>query len=242
MSRLRRPILLPMNSWTMASAVNLLRRHPICRCIGCSVRRRHRAWRRHGFGLWMGAVSAWPKRRSACSRRSMTSSPARSDLRDETRSPATKAKSATRMPDRRCALDRTEDCGAVDAADSAVAGKRSPLPATAQRGLMPEDFRQPKSMVEAAEGRRSEGDFRHRSEAGKGAERPRHLDLCADRGLDQPEEIAWVDDYLSFKGRICRDDWIGQASEVVWTRRRSAELIAGAGIIGSDEMSGEIAA
>ena len=25
------------------------------------------------------------------------------------------------------------------------------------------------------------------------------------------EEIAWVDDYLSFKGRIGRDDWIGQA-------------------------------
>lgn len=26
-----------------------------------------------------------------------------------------------------------------------------------------------------------------------------------------PAEIAWVDDYLSFKGRIGRDDWIGQA-------------------------------
>ena len=26
------------------------------------------------------------------------------------------------------------------------------------------------------------------------------------------EEIAWMDDYLSFKGRIVRDDWIGQAT------------------------------
>ena len=26
-----------------------------------------------------------------------------------------------------------------------------------------------------------------------------------------PENVAWVDGYLSFKGRITRDDWIGQA-------------------------------
>lgn len=26
-----------------------------------------------------------------------------------------------------------------------------------------------------------------------------------------PENIAWVDGYLSFKGRITRDDWISQA-------------------------------
>lgn len=28
----------------------------------------------------------------------------------------------------------------------------------------------------------------------------------------QPEEVAWVEDYLQFKGRIGRDDWISQAS------------------------------
>ncbi|TIP85309.1 MAG: NADH-ubiquinone dehydrogenase, partial [Mesorhizobium sp.] len=27
-----------------------------------------------------------------------------------------------------------------------------------------------------------------------------------------PEEVAWVDDYLSFKGRIGRDNWLGQAA------------------------------
>ncbi|TIP84028.1 MAG: NADH-ubiquinone dehydrogenase, partial [Mesorhizobium sp.] len=27
-----------------------------------------------------------------------------------------------------------------------------------------------------------------------------------------PEEIAWVDDYLSFKGRVGRDNWLGQAA------------------------------
>ncbi len=29
-----------------------------------------------------------------------------------------------------------------------------------------------------------------------------------------PREVEWVDDYLSFKGRIGRDDWIGQAREL----------------------------
>jgi predicted flap endonuclease-1-like 5' DNA nuclease len=29
------------------------------------------------------------------------------------------------------------------------------------------------------------------------------------------DEVMWVDDNLSFKGRIERDDWIGQASELM---------------------------
>ena len=34
------------------------------------------------------------------------------------------------------------------------------------------------------------------------------------------EEIAWVDDYLSFKGRIGRDDWIGQAVKLAGKQGR----------------------
>ena len=30
----------------------------------------------------------------------------------------------------------------------------------------------------------------------------------------KPEEVAWVDDYLSFKGRIARDGWIEQAGKL----------------------------
>lgn len=30
-----------------------------------------------------------------------------------------------------------------------------------------------------------------------------------------PAEIAWVDDYLSFKGRVERDNWIGQAAALM---------------------------
>ena len=35
-----------------------------------------------------------------------------------------------------------------------------------------------------------------------------HFDQIAQWG---PETIAWVDNYLSFKGRIDREDWIAQA-------------------------------
>jgi len=38
-----------------------------------------------------------------------------------------------------------------------------------------------------------------------------HFDQIAAWG---PAEIAWVDARLSFKGRIERDDWVGQAGEL----------------------------
>ncbi len=35
----------------------------------------------------------------------------------------------------------------------------------------------------------------------------------------QPAEVAWVDDYLSFKGRINRDGWVAQAAALAAGRR-----------------------
>ena len=37
------------------------------------------------------------------------------------------------------------------------------------------------------------------------------------------EEIAWLDDYLGFKGRIGRDDWIGQAAELAKKTKRAGK-------------------
>ena len=34
------------------------------------------------------------------------------------------------------------------------------------------------------------------------------------------QEIAWVEDYLSFKGRIGRDDWIAQAAKLSAKKKR----------------------
>ncbi len=33
----------------------------------------------------------------------------------------------------------------------------------------------------------------------------------------EPRQIAWVDDFLSFKGRIVREDWISQAKDLATT-------------------------
>jgi len=37
-----------------------------------------------------------------------------------------------------------------------------------------------------------------------------------------PENIAWVDGYLSFKGRIERDDWLDQAGTLMTKSSRES--------------------
>ena len=138
----------------MASAVNLFV-HPFAGVAAASAVGIGLA--SHGFGLWLGAVSA------------MTEASQRmfSPLYDEfagdvrsfetkPRSPATKAKSATKVLIEDARSTALEIAGAADAAGSAVARKAAPVgPCRCGRlaGLLPEDFRQPKSMAEAEEGR-----------------------------------------------------------------------------------------
>ena len=39
------------------------------------------------------------------------------------------------------------------------------------------------------------------------------------------EEVAWVDDYLSFTGRIGRDDWIGQAATLAAAAAKTGQRV-----------------
>jgi NADH-quinone oxidoreductase subunit E len=39
----------------------------------------------------------------------------------------------------------------------------------------------------------------------------------------EPRQLAWVDDFLSFKGRILREDWIGQAKDLAKSAPQPAE-------------------
>ena len=39
----------------------------------------------------------------------------------------------------------------------------------------------------------------------------------------QPRQVGWVDDYLSFKGRIVRENWIGQAKDLATTAPQPKE-------------------
>ena len=78
--------------------------------------------------------------------------------------------------------------------------------------LQPEDFRQPKAMAKPA----APDDLKAIAGIGPkletGAERAGHLDLWPDRGLDGGRGRLGGRLSVGFKGRIGRDDWIGQAA------------------------------
>lgn len=143
----------------------------------------------HAFGVWMGAVFG----AAEASQRLMAA------VLDDTRAhpPEDTAKGA---PSGSTAPVRESK----DAALSVL------TPAAEVAALMPEDFRRP---------RRSErpgvpDDLKQIS--GIGPKLETVLNELGIWSFDQiaawkVEEVAWVDDYLSFKGRISRDDWIGQA-------------------------------
>jgi NADH-quinone oxidoreductase subunit E len=166
------------------------------------------------FGLWLGAVSA------------MTEASQRmfSPLYDEfagdvrsfeaiPRSPATKAKSTARVLIEDARSTALEIAGAVDAG-SGPANKAEPvIPAGPSVGLQPEDFRRPKSMPKP----KKVDDLKAISGIGPKLEAVLNgLGVWTYAQIAEwtKEEIAWVDDYLSFKGRIGRDGWIGQAAKL----------------------------
>ena len=177
------------------------------------------------FGFWAGAISG----AAEASQRLFTPilddiAPRVNDFAEKPKSPAVRAKAATkaliagariaakevgaRAP-RNVAAETTADAAEM-AVETAVA---MPVVEEPQTELMPEDFRQPKALDRP--------------------EMPNDLKLISGIGpkLEQVlnglgvwtyaqiagwgrEEIAWVDDYLSFKGRIGRDGWIGQAAKL----------------------------
>jgi NADH-quinone oxidoreductase subunit E len=167
-----------------------------------------------GFGLWLGTVSAF----AVASQRMF------GPLYDEfggdvisfeakPRSPATKAKSTAKVLIEDVRSTALEIAGAADPTGSVAPAKVQPvIPANADSsvGLQPEDFRQPKSMPKP----RKVDDLKAISGIGPKLETVLNgLGVWTYAQIAEwtKEEIAWVDDYLSFKGRIGRDDWIGQA-------------------------------
>lgn len=82
--------------------------------------------------------------------------------------------------------------------------------------LMPEDFRQPKAID------KPEAPDDLKTISGIGPKLEKVLNGLGIWTFGQiaaltAEEIAWVDDYLSFKGRIARDDWLAQAKALSGT-------------------------
>lgn len=104
-----------------------------------------------------------------------------------------------------------DTAGVVETAVATVAAVPAVVETLAE--LMPEDFRQPKSLD------RPETPDDLKVISGVGPKLETVLNGLGVWTYGQiaawsREEIAWLDDYLGFKGRIGRDDWIGQASKL----------------------------
>jgi NADH-quinone oxidoreductase subunit E len=178
------------------------------------------------YGLWAGAVSGTVE---AAQRLWMPVledlAPDVDDFVEKPKSPTVRAKAATKVliDEARSVARETTEASQPPADDADAVGMaadvRQGAAAEAVAELMPEDFRQPRAMEKP--------------------EQPDDLKLISGIGpkLEQVlnglgvwtygqiaswgrEEIAWVDDYLSFKGRIGRDDWIGQATKLASGRTK----------------------
>ena len=82
---------------------------------------------------------------------------------------------------------------------------------TAAPALMPEDFRRPRPMARP----KAVDDLKRIGGIGPKLEKVLNglgVWTYAQIAAWSPEEIAWVDDYLAFKGRIGRDGWLEQAA------------------------------
>lgn len=201
----------------MAGAVNLLA-HPVAGAAAMSALGVGLV--SHAFGIWSGALSG------AIEVSQRLFNPVLDDLPGsaERAAPA----HAVSMKRARAAIETlTAGAGAVVGgnADTTVAGGaqetgKAAVPLTpsslvqaAPAGLMPEDFRQPATIDKPA----APDDLKAISGIG-----PKLETVLNGLGIWTYgqiagwtiEEIAWVDDYLGFKGRIGRDDWIGQAAKL----------------------------
>lgn len=77
--------------------------------------------------------------------------------------------------------------------------------------LMPEDFRRPRAMAKP----KAVDDLKRIGGVGPKLEKVLNglgVWTFAQIAAWSPEEVAWVDDYLAFKGRIERDEWLEQAA------------------------------
>jgi NADH-quinone oxidoreductase subunit E len=204
----------------MASAVNLLA-HPVAGAAAASALGFGLA--SHVFGLWMGALTGAAEASQRLFQPMFDESAGGvASFADVAETPAVKARAATR------ALIADAQSFARDVADTAAkAAERIvdngqaagtavdhtvelPAAAVAPADLMPEDFRPPRMMD------RPESPDDLKAISGVGPKLEKVLNGLGIWTYGQiagwtREEVAWVDDSLGFKGRIGRDDWIGQA-------------------------------
>ncbi|QPC92381.1 NADH-ubiquinone dehydrogenase [Mesorhizobium sp. INR15] len=192
----------------MASAVNLLA-HPVAGAAAMSALGIGLA--NHAFGVWMGALSGAAEASERLFQPISDEFEARIERLEDTASSSTKARAATKtlIAEAQSFARDVTDIATGDAVQP-VTAKRKPKTQTVT-GLMPEDFRQPKAVD------RPEAPSDLKAISGVGPKLETVLNGLGIWTFGQiaawtVEEIAWVDDYLSFNGRIGRDDWARQAA------------------------------
>ncbi|WP_417434282.1 hypothetical protein [Hoeflea sp.] len=128
--------------------------------------------------------------------------------------PARKTASRTAAPAKDAAVAVVEKLKSDAEVAAAVAGEQMPVSASAQavpvKALEPEDLRRP-AEIEKPE---APDDLKLISGIGPKLEQVLNgLGIWTFEQIAawQPEEAAWVDDYLQFGGRVERDGWISQA-------------------------------
>jgi NADH-quinone oxidoreductase subunit E len=195
----------------MASAVNLLA-HPVAGAAAMSALSIGLA--NHAFGVWIGALSGAAEASQRLFQPIVDDFEVRTErLSEATKSSSTRARAATKtlIADAQTFAQDVTDIAAHAVDKAQEKADADAVIGDTATGLMPEDFRQPRAMDRPAK----PADLKTISGIGPKLEKVLNsLGIWTYRQIAAwtPEEIAWIEDYLSLKGRIGRDDWIGQAA------------------------------
>jgi NADH-quinone oxidoreductase subunit E len=200
----------------MASAINLFA-HPAAGAAALSALGVGLA--SQAFGMWVGALTGAVE----ASQRLMQPLVDESDVRDalapaqSKNAPASRARAAARTliaEAQSLAKEVTEvDADAIKAANQPEKSVVAVEASTTGVEIMPEDFRKPAALEKPA----SPDDLKAISGIGPKLEQVLNglgIWTYGQVAAWSPEEIAWVDDMLGFRGRIGRDDWVGQATKL----------------------------
>ncbi|OJU47916.1 MAG: NADH-ubiquinone dehydrogenase [Mesorhizobium sp. 61-13] len=171
------------------------------------------------FGMWVGALTGAVE----ASQRLIQPLADESGVRDApppaqaSKAPAHRARAAARTliaEAQSLAKEVTEvDADAIKAASQPEKSIVAVEASTTGLEIMPEDFRKPAALDKPA----TPDDLKAISGIGPKLEQVLNgLGIWTYRQVAawSPEEIAWVDDMLGFRGRIGRDDWVGQATKL----------------------------
>ncbi|RVC21080.1 NADH-ubiquinone dehydrogenase, partial [Mesorhizobium sp. M7A.F.Ca.AU.002.02.1.1] len=132
---------------------------------------------------------------------------------DEPSPSSTKARATakTMIAEAQSFAQEVTDIAAKEAATMTPVANAVPATGGVGDALLPEDFRQPKAMEKPAK----PADLKAISGIGPKLEKVLNglgIWTYAQIAAWTPQEVAWVEDYLSLGGRIGRDDWTAQAA------------------------------